>query len=189
MRILTRRYYWGGLLILGGFLLLINQFYDIEIPVFQILLSVLLISAGIELLISHQKNSSGMQDPVDDYSREQTTLFSSGESSVNDNSFPRQFNIIFGSRVLHLENLDLSKGDVFIQVNSIFSDCQVFIPQEINFSFNQNAVFGSTRSPGGGNTSFGQKTTRSKGFTKEKSTLHLEGNAIFGSIRVTSVNN
>jgi predicted membrane protein len=184
MRIIAGKTFWGLVIILIGFALLMNQLVGWGIPVFTIIVSVFLIMLGIQLVSKPSQSDQSGSGTTD--SRESTVIFSSEDNTINPDHLKHEYNNIFGSRILNFKHLTLSEQSINVEINTIFGDSRVFIPSNLPYELNANTVFGQTKTPDDIQSSIGEQTSK-KDTEAVKPKLIMESNTVFGAFKVTEV--
>ncbi len=169
--------FWGGMLILAGILIVINGVFHTQIPTFRVIAAVVFVVIGIMILNGSFKWSGKVE--------QNTIIFSSGSMPFSSGT-NNEYNIIFGSGVVQLENLKLDKGNINVKVNTIFGSGTVEISHDIPVKIMANAAFGGVRLPNERFVSFGHDTYQSENLKKDENILFIDANAVFGSLRIIS---
>ncbi len=162
--------FWGIALIILGAGLMARYMYNIQFPVFRILVAFMFIYVGMWFLLRPRFDTGS-----------NLILFSEGRFQYHEKQ--KEYNIIFGSGELDLRNSDRTANHK-IELNCIFGDARIRLNNDDNFIIKSNTAFGNTTFPRGGSNSFGSNTYRSPSFNAEAPHLKIETNAVFGSVRV-----
>ena len=171
MGFITSGIFWGSVLVLIGISVIVRVIFNIDIPVFRIVVGLLFIYFGIQLLFGISfKAPRRTNRKIHD---------NSGRDVLNKST---EYNIVFSSG-----NVDLSEwkdilNDTRISVNVVFGSATIWIDPEIHLQIENNTVFGETIFPGESISFFGSKKLN-LGDTRYK-TLYLETNTVFGSVEM-----
>ncbi|NPV69286.1 MAG: hypothetical protein HPY55_01415 [Firmicutes bacterium] len=163
--------FWGLLLIVWGVLALLRSFFNINLPVFRILVALFFIYMGVSVLVGGFGHTGDKN----------TVLF--GERTIPGDPAADEYNIIFGSGVIDLTRLTpVDRGH--IEVNVIFGGGTVKINPEIPIRIHASSAFGSASLPNGSATFFGEQTYTTKAAAEGVKMIELKVSTVFGSVTV-----
>ncbi|MFZ4401272.1 MAG: LiaF domain-containing protein [Bacteroidales bacterium] len=167
--VLFRTSFWGILLIFLGSLFLVEEFLQIDIPLFTILISCLLIYFGVKLINGniHAKKMENLN------------VFGSHTLGYNEELY--DYSNIFGESKLDLSNIEL-KEDKTIEINCIFGDFKVKISNNLNYKIVSNTLFGKTTMLDRSTDGFGSQVYTPSNFSSVLPCLTIKSNVIFGQI-------
>lgn len=172
--------FWGILLIVFGFLLVIKYFFNIQLPVFRIVFGLFLIYLGIVFLIGRTNCGSSCS-----VRNENSTVFSSQKYNYNENI--NNYNCVFGESQIDFSNINLSASKT-VQISAVFSEFKIKINPNTNVEIISNTVFGNTKMPDNSNNSFGSLVYKNQGFDSNAPVLTIKTNVVFGSISIKHSN-
>lgn len=161
--------FWGVVLVLLGFSVILKSVLNIDIPVIKIVFALILIYLGIRLLAGPSLKNKG--------------LFFFDRSKIKVNIEKDEYNVIFGSGEIDLRDLAELKHNSKREINIIFGSGRVILPENIPVEIKTDTVFGESKFPDGKTDFFGEYHY-SKNSELEGNVLLLEINVVFGSIRV-----
>jgi predicted membrane protein len=167
--------FWGVLIILLGFSLIINHVFKIDIPFFKVVIALIIIYFGVNLLMDSfgiKWNKKG----------EHSSVFSGQKLHPDLIAADEEYNAVFGSIVVDLENTRFEGKDIEIEVNAVFGSARVYLPKNSNIKIKSTGVFGSVRTPDGGKVNFGENQS-SLGDSNANQNVTIEANAVFGNVR------
>lgn len=166
--------FWGILLMIGGVLFILRNYVNINIPIFRILFGLLLIYWGLSIIFGGFVHTDS-----------HSAVFT-GNQTLKLNEKNNEYNIIFGSGEIDLTDYNTLKRMKKIEVNAIFGQAIVIVPDNVTIRLDANAVFGEAKTP--------QKTSvfigESNGIINQiegSDEVEMEVNAIFGSVEVREV--
>ncbi|MEJ6950555.1 LiaF domain-containing protein [Natronospora cellulosivora (SeqCode)] len=167
-------YFWGVLLILLGVSAVLKSF-NINIPLFRTFIALVFIYIGFALLF-------GQSILVD--IDENLTIFSESNYSL---SVPedREINVLFGSSIIDLTNLEIEDDEINIEVNNIFASTEIQLSRNLPLRINASSVFGSASFPDGSKISFGEHKYNSVDDDIEH--IYLDINTVFASVDVVFI--
>jgi predicted membrane protein len=161
--------FWGIILVLLGFSVILKSVLNIDIPIFKIVFALILIYLGIKLLTVSSVKNRGL------------FFFDSTKTSVDVEK--DEYNIIFGSGVIDLREVVELQKKTSREINIIFGAGTIILPENTPVKIKTDTVFGGSRFPDGKTDFFGEYKYRHNSGTEEE-TLYLEINVIFGSLTV-----
>ncbi|HPS38079.1 MAG TPA: LiaF-related protein [Candidatus Cloacimonadota bacterium] len=160
MDILSGSLFWGILVILIGLSIILKGF-NINIPLVKSFIAIVIILFGIKILVgSHHKTRH------------------TGISSSSTTGRYTEFSNIFSSG--NYDFSDLNPVTDNVEVTVVFGSATVYLPADIEFDFDSNAVLGSVILPG--TTHAGITSQESSLNTGAKRRIHVEANSIFGRL-------
>lgn len=168
--------FWGILLILIGLGIVIRVVFNINFPVVKFVIAFFFILIGIKLLFGGfnfwHSNIEG-----------NTTIFS--ESKINGlKEKYKEYNVIFGSSVIDLRNIDLSDGSKEIEINTIFGNTTLIIDKETPVKIKSDVVFASSKLPRENTSAFGTGHYESDNFNKDANHIYIKADIVFGELKV-----
>jgi predicted membrane protein len=169
----------GIILILLGLSLVVKIVFNIDFPVFKLLLAFLFIYFGLRIMLGgHFRlfNDSGVGD-------EQTVVF--GERTFNKVEDGREYSVIFGSAIFDLTNYTLADNQrASIKINTVFGGTRILLSPSTSVRLNATTAFGGTKAPDGNSSAFGDLKYETDSLSKDKPRLEIEANTVFGGLEV-----
>lgn len=164
--------FFGILLILAGAAIILRILFNIDIPVFKLLIAFILIYIGIRMLTGDfsMKNIRAGQNAV---------MF--GETNFKGIPGDHEYTILFGSARIDISEEQMSGELKNLKINTVFGNSELIISKKQSVLIRADAAFASARLPGNKETSFGkvQYQTRS-----DEIMLEIESHVVFGEFRV-----
>ncbi|MGE0087907.1 MAG: LiaF domain-containing protein [Bacteroidales bacterium] len=170
--------FWGILLILIGLGIVIRVVFNIDFPIVKFIIAFFFIFLGIKILIGNFGPKNIRHD-------ENTTMFGERRIEFLDNEH-KEFNVIFGSNMIDLRNVDLSQGSKEIEVNVIFGSTDIKISEKTPVKIKAESVFGSAKMPNGNTASFGSTQYKSDTFSADSNYLYIKTDVVFGGVEIKS---
>lgn len=164
--------FWGLLLILIGLSLIFKIIFNIDFPLFKVIVAFLFIFIGIRILIGN----TGF------ISKEGNALFS--EQRYNSASGGGEYNVIFGSGVYDFRDFDPTKGKKTVKINSVFGSAEILLNKDTPVRIRVDAVFAGVNLPNGNSAVFGNSSYESPNFDPGLPYLDIKLDAVFGGIEV-----
>lgn len=165
--------FWGIILIIIGFTIIIRVLFHIDIPIVKVIFAFILIYWGLKLLFGGFGIKSGAKNII---------LFE--DAKVHAVKTNREYSIIFGSGDIDLQDMDITEKSIYSQVNIVFGSGKILLNKDIPTIIKLNTVFGGTKLPNGNAGFFGDYVYRSDNFREDQNCLTLEINTVFGSARI-----
>lgn len=163
--------FWGVVLILVGVSLIIRIVFNINIPVFRIVLALILIYLGLQVLLGGTWTRSGSS----------SVIFQSGDLKITGES--HKYSVVFGSSRIDA-SMPLAKGNDKLEINTIFGSSVLEIPSDIPVLIKVSAAFSGARMPDGNFVSFGDYTYKNKVFDKSAPYRFIKASVVFGSMTI-----
>ncbi len=168
--------FWGLVIILIGVSIIINHVFKVDFPLFKVIIALIIIYFGFSILFGSFKFNKASSGDFSHY----FTSKNYEPAKIDGNM---EFNCVFGSSKIDLRRTVFTGQSLEIEINSIFSSVQVYLPQNLNIDVKASSAFGSVRSPGNRQDGIGdQRYTVRGGVPGEK--LLIEANAVFGSLNL-----
>jgi predicted membrane protein len=183
MDFMFRGLFWGVVLILFGACLIINIIFKTDIPFFRILIALIIIYFGLRILTG---GSFGNRHYSHYSRRDNTVVFGNNTTKASGNEQTNQYNTVFGSQTVDLSDILADSASHKVEVNSVFGEGIIIIGKDQNVSAKLSAAFGSAIAPDSSQVSFGDLNYRSLHFDASKPVLHIDGNAVFGNIKLVT---
>jgi predicted membrane protein len=177
MEILSSRVFWGAVIILLGLSIILNAVFRINFPFLKVLFSLIIIYIGFSLLLG----SFGRKG-VRFSGNETSSVFGNAHILVDEANLARKYSTVFGSQVIDLTELNPT-SDQNISFDAVFGSQRVIVPKRQKVRIKGSSAFGSVRLPSGGDVVFGDQIYTHEGDSGSTYTLHIDGDAVFGSIR------
>ena len=167
--------FWGLLLILIGFSLIFRIIFNIDFPLFKVIIAFLFIFIGLRILLGNNFLSSGHRN-------DENVLF--GEKEYKSAHLGREHNVVFGSGIFDFRDFDPSGSKKKVKISTVFGGAKVKINHDAPVRIRVDAVFGGVNLPNGNTAVFGNSTYESPNFNPDLPCLDLKLEAVFGGIEV-----
>ena len=165
--------FWGIVIMLLGLSVIVRVVFHIHIPIFQIIIGLIIIYIGLSIML----HSFGMKGV---WHKEKAVF---NEATVKDTA-GKEYNSIFGKLNIDLSTVDISKGSVKKEINTVFGASFIKISSKMAVKIIANAVFGGVRLPDGGTAAFGTYVYKSPSYDEKKNSLVIELNTVFGGTEI-----
>ena len=188
---------FGVIILLLGLSIIIKVVFKIDFPVFKILLGLFFLYLGLRMIfggsflfrhsdsgssifgsrnnsVHREYNSSGKNDWDSDDNDDDTNTGKTFSGKKN-------YDIIFGSSVIDLREIELKDKVTTININTIFGSTKVLVNPKTPYKITTDVVFGSVRLPDGNAAGFGTSNHLNQDITDSTKYLNLKVSVVFGS--------
>jgi predicted membrane protein len=165
--------FWGIILILLGLSVILNIVFNIHLPFFRILFSLIIIYFGLRLLVggawcSHAKNSAICQ-----------------KADITVNQTDNEYKVIFGRATFNTSDTLNSEMKRNISVKTIFGEGTIIISSTVPTIVRVTSAFGSATFPDGNTITFGEYTYRNKACGSDLTNCkRINAEVVFGSMKI-----
>ncbi len=163
--------FWGLFLVLLGVSFILKVLFHLDIPVFRLFVSFLLIYMGLRVLTGGfgcERNSRNMI--FNDY---QFRVTADGE-----------YNVIFGRGVVDLTGYQVD-ANTRIKINTIFGSGLVKLDPAQPLKIKVNSAFAGAKMPDGNMISFGEYNYQTPAVKDDQPYGIMEVNVVFGELQMT----
>ena len=167
--------FWGAFLLLLGIALIIKVVFQVEFPVFKVLVGIFLILLGIKVLFGRVMWPSHHFEPED-------TIFN--ERVYDNPESGKEYTVLFAKGVYDFTNVDLSKGSFHAKVSTVFGGCQIIIPRDKPVKITADAVFAGAELPDGHTAVFGTTIYQSDSWSSDTAAIVIQADVVFGGVQV-----
>lgn len=181
---MRRNYFWGLLLIVIGAVFFVEQILYIDIPVFTIVCSFVLIYWGITILFGSAKPETKRVEYTD-HSSSHDSIFTNEE--IKSTGLQDKFDMIFSNTFIDLTTLPMPTSNKKIKVDCLFSRGLVKVDPDIPALIKASAVFGAAYLPNGTNISFGDYTYATRAYNQNMPYYVIKVDTVFGHLDVVEV--
>lgn len=167
--------FWGLILIIIGISFIFRIVFDIDFPIFKIIIAFLFIFLGIKLLFG--SFGSGNINVG-----EKDVLF--GEKNFHHFEDRAEYSVIFGQGNYDFRDVDLSEGTKKVKLSTVFGSSRIRISRETPVRIRVDAAFSGVDLPNGNTTVFGNSSYESPGFDPSLPFLDIKIDVVFGGINL-----
>jgi predicted membrane protein len=167
--------FWGAFLLLLGIALVIKVVFNVDFPVFKVLIGIFLILLGIKVLFGRFLISPRNFEPEE-------TIF---HERVYDNpESGKEYTVLFAKGVYDFTNVDLSKGSFHAKISTVFGGSQVIIPRDKPVRISADAVFAGAELPDGNAAVFGSSVYENNSWSPDSAAIIIKVDVVFGGVQV-----
>jgi hypothetical protein len=164
--------FWGFILILLGLTMILKVVFNIDIPVFRLLLALILIYWGAKLLFGLSFVPKSEKNVVFD------------DKDITHIVSDKEYNVVFGKSNIDLRNFDWQGESAKVEINVVFGSSTIFINPEIPTKIKMEAVFAEGKLPEGNISFFGDNLYQTSSYKEGENYLLIELDIVFGSCLV-----
>lgn len=165
--------FWGLLLIILGLSFIFRIVFNIDFPLFKILIAFVFIFLGLRMLF-------GSFGVMNFNTGDKDVIF--GERIYSNFSDHDEYSVIFGKGVYDFREFNLDETTKKIKINTVFGGSEIKIPRELPVKVSIDGAFSGADLPNGGSAIFGSTTWKSESYDSSKPYLHLKIDVVFGGI-------
>jgi len=167
--------FWGAFLLILGIALIIKVVFNVDFPVFKVLLGVFLIAFGIKVLFGKFLIPAHHFDPEE-------TVFN--ERVYDNPESGKEYTVLFAKGVYDFTNVDLSKGKYKVKISTVFGGTQIIIPRDKPVRIKADAVFAGAELPDGNTAVFGTTVYESDTWSPDSASIDIKVDIVFGGVQV-----
>lgn len=167
--------FWGAFLLLLGIALVIKVVFNVDFPVFKVLVGIFLILLGMKVLFGRFIVSPDNFDPEE-------TVFN--ERVYDHPESGKEYTVLFARGVYDYTNVDLSQGTVRSKISAVFGGCQIIIPRDKPVRVKADAVFAGAELPDGNTAVFGSSVYESDSWSEDSVGIDIKVDVVFGGVQV-----
>ena len=187
------RIFWGLIIIIVGFLLLLNNVDAIDLGDFIAdFWPILLILVGLRLILRRKHDEkttthiAGDRDIVTESNEAfHSNVFGDFDVAINSKDFQSgKINNVFGDAEVDLTNLNITSGEKKLQISGVFGDIKVVTPKNVPFFIRASIVAGDIKIMGEKRSGFSvEKSYKSEGYDAAENRLNIYISHVFGDIK------
>jgi hypothetical protein len=168
--------FWGAFLLLLGIALVIKVVFNVDFPVFKVVVGIFLILLGIRLLFGRVMWPSHHHFDAED------TIFN--ERTYDSPEAGKEYTVLFGKGVYDFTGVDLSEGNFRVKISTVFGGSQIIISREMPVRIKADAVFAGAELPDGNTAVFGSAVYQSDSWSPDTAGLDIKVDVVFGGAQV-----
>ncbi len=169
----SNEYFWGVLLVALGLIIILKNYFHINIPVVRTFFACIFIYIGIMMLFGGFASKSN-----------DMMLFDEGNIEITESS--PEYSILFSMGTVDLTNLKTDTNAKEIKINVIFGSGEVKLSPKSPVILKVNSAFASSSFPDGSSLVFGDYTYRA-GNSSGNNPVTVEVSAVFSRLKVSEI--
>lgn len=167
--------FWGAFLLLLGIALIIKVVFNIDFPVFKVIVGIFFVMLGIKILFGRFVVSPHHFDPEE-------TIFN--ERVYDPPESGKEYTVVFAKGVYDFTSVDLDQGDFRAKINTVFGGSQIIIPRDKPVRIKADAVFAGAELPEGNTAVFGTTIYESESYSPDSASIDIKVDVVFGGVQV-----
>jgi len=167
--------FWGAFLLLLGVALIIKVVFNVDFPVFKVLIGIFLVLLGIKVLLGKTLISQ-------DHFKAEETIFN--ERVYDNPESGKEYTVLFAKGVYDFTNVDLEQGSFRTKISTVFGGTQIIIPRDKPVRIKADAVFAGAELPDGNNAVFGTSIYESESWSADTASIDIKVEVVFGGVQV-----
>ena len=167
--------FWGALLLVLGISLIIKVVFNIDFPIFKIIIGAFFIFLGLKVLFGRVLIPEGKIGPHE-------TIFTEREYDTPENG--KEYTVVFGKGVYDFTDVDLGNGDFNAKVSTVFGGSVIRIDDSMPVKIDADAVFAGAELPDGNTAVFGSTHYRSDSYSPDSASLNIKVDVVFGGVQI-----
>jgi predicted membrane protein len=167
--------FWGAFLLLLGIAMIIKVVFQVDFPVFKVVVGIFLVMLGIKVLFGRFIIPSHHFEPEE-------TIFS--ERTYDQPESGKEYTVLFAKGVYDFTNVDLSKGSFHTKISTVFGGTQVIVPRDLPVRITADAVFAGAELPDGNTAVFGSAVYESDSWSPDSVSINIKMDVVFGGVQV-----
>jgi len=170
MNFLSSSVFWGVVVVMFGLSLLFKAVFNVDIPVFRVVLGLIVVYIGLRVLVGWHgcfyNNSVAFSE----------ARFSPGKSG--------DYKVMFGKGTIDLRSSSAKAVDGKISVDTIFGESVLLVDESVPMKIEIDAVFAGASIPNGNNMAMGSCIYTTKAYKAGEKYVDVKADVVFGSLRV-----
>lgn len=167
--------FWGAFLVIIGIALVIKVVFNLDFPVFKVLIGLFFIFLGLKLLFGRVLIPHGHVGPHE-------TIFN--ERVYERPESDKEYSVVFGKGTYDFTDVDLSKGDFHAKISTVFGGTVILVNRDMPVRIDADAVFAGAELPGGNTAVFGSTSYMSDSYREGAAALRVKVDVVFGGVQV-----
>lgn len=167
--------FWGAFLLVLGIALVIKVVFNIDFPVFKVLVGIFLILFGIKILVGRSFFAPHHIGPDE-------AVF--GERVYDHPESGKDYTVLFAKGVYDFTNVDLDHGNFRAKVSTVFGGAQIIIPRDKPVRIKADAVFAGAELPDRNTAVFGSSVYESESWSPDVPYIDIQVDVVFGGVQV-----
>lgn len=156
--------FWGVIIIAAGLVIIINQFFKLNLPVMRITFGIFLIMLGVNFL-------GGWKYHLHPNTTTNEVVFGSKTMVYSQNE--KEYNIVFGDATIDMSGIDKNTQKP-VKINCVFGSAKIYLASSVKLSLESDVAFGNI------DNQFKSETNPDSNAVVVK----MHANAIFGEIKI-----
>ena len=171
--------FWGIILIVIGLSLVIKIVFNVDFPIFKIIIAFIFIYIGLKIMLG-----DGFRPLHHQYSDNDVVF---GQSKFNNIQDGKEYNVVFSKGNFDFRDVQLKPdGPTFVKIHTVFAGSQILIRKDTPVRIRVEAAFAGAQLPNGNSTAFGSTLYSSDSLDTTKPFLDIQAEIVFGGLHVVT---
>jgi predicted membrane protein len=172
--------FWGIILIIIGLSLVAKVVFNIDFPVFKIVVAFIFIFIGLKIMFGSNTKVFHRH-----YYNNSNIVF--GETKFEKAKHGTEYNVVFSKGNFDFREVELNpEGPTRITINTVFGGSDILIRHDMPVQVKINAAFAGAHLPNGNTSSFGSTIYSTDSLDTSKPYLEINADVVFGGMNVIS---
>lgn len=172
--------FWGIVLIIIGLSLVIKIVFNIDFPIFKLLVAFFFIYIGLKIML-------GSSFRPFHYTRTESNVVF-GESNFTQAKGGKEYNVVFSKGNFDFRDIVLEpNGPTFVKISTVFGGSTILINRDMPVRINVNAAFSGAQMPNGNSAAFGSTVYSSDSLDVSKPYLDIKADVVFGGLDIKAL--
>jgi predicted membrane protein len=167
--------FWGAFLLLLGVALIIKVVFNVDFPVFKVLVGIFLVLLGLKVIFGKFLISPR-------HFKAEETVFN--ERVYDNPESGKEYTVLFAKGVYDFTHVDLDKGSFHAKISTVFGGTQIIIPEDKPVRIRADAVFAGAELPDGNSAVFGTTIYESDSWNPDSASINIKVDVVFGGVQV-----
>jgi predicted membrane protein len=169
--------FWGIVLIIIGLSFIIKIVFNVDFPIFKIILAFVFIYIGLKIMLGDGFRPWGPRKTDTD------VIF--GESRFSRVENGKEYNVVFSKGHFDLRDVELNQnGPTHVKLNTVFGGSEVWIRKDMPIRISVDAAFAGAQLPNGNSAAFGSTIYTSDSLDISKPYLEVKADVVFGGLQI-----
>lgn len=158
-----------------GVALIIRVVFNVDFPVFKVLVGIFLVLLGLKMLFGRHLISPH-------HFKSEETVFN--ERIYDNPESGKEYTVLFAKGVYDFTHVDLEKGSYQVKISTVFGGTQIIIPEDKPVRIKADAVFAGAELPDGNSAVFGTTIYESDSWSPDVPSINIKVDVVFGGVQV-----
>jgi hypothetical protein len=167
--------FWGALLLIIGIALIIKVVFNVDFPIFKIIIGIFFIFIGLKILFGRVLIPEGKIGPEE-------TIFNERVYHSPENG--KEYSVVFGKGVYDFTDIELGDSNYNVEINTVFGGSVIKIDENMPVRVEADAVFAGAELPDGNTAVFGSTVYTTDSYSQDSASLRIKLGVVFGGTQV-----
>ena len=169
--------FWGLLLIVLGLSLILRIVFNVDFPIFKIIIAFVLIYLGFKILFGSFESKVHYNT-----GDEKDVVF--GEKKFSNFEGNGDYSTVFGKSTFDFRGYNLKDEKNRLKLSTVFGSTEIKLDKDLPVRIKVESAFGGVDLPNGNSSAFGSTSYESPNFNASLPFLDLKLDVIFGGVEI-----